>query len=158
VLFQKLAALAKRVDVHKQQDFCTVIQTIRASMTRIKMASEKDMGTNFTDLASPGSLRPKFKYGISLFSKKENENKQMVSVFVGEDEIARRKELAMNFRQILTDDKVNEIVVAYRSHANLEFPLFTKWDATAKVYKSFKLGERSLDNYIVSDAGVLSPA
>jgi hypothetical protein len=46
-------------------------------------------------------------------------------------------------------------VVAYRAHSNPHFPMFARWDAGEKVFKTFRIAQRGLDGYTLTDKGVL---
>lgn len=159
VLFQKLNSLAKESARHQNAEFTKLICHIRSRMTRIKLACEGDISANYVDVAPSTADFPKYKYGIGVWSKVKNEQNIEVQKYVGEDEVARRKRLTLDFRQILTPDKVNEIIVAYRHHENPRFPVFATLQVAEHrgvqeyVYHTFEAGGRGIKGGVLSDVG-----
>jgi hypothetical protein len=147
-LFQILNNLAKRVRVTRPA-FYELIRCYRARMTRIKLAAEHDMATNFS-LASPngykmvdGQAVPKFRFsliaatdvtaqdakyldaeGRGQLQKGLEERKKIVSlVKTTGDLLAARQQAALDYRNLVLDKlRYGEVVVSFRQHAG-DFPM-----------------------------------
>ena len=138
VVFHKLNEIAKSLRSQSQALYA-LVRDIRSKMTRIKLAQETDMGTNFTALAPEDTLNPKFKYGISPTTTLPG---MVVAKKFSEEDAAKiltqRQIAAMNFKQILLAEKGNEITVAYRQHAGI-FPLIGVWRAAKNCFDQYRI-------------------
>jgi hypothetical protein len=138
VVFHKLNEIGKSLR-KKNEAFYALVRDIRSKMTRIKLAQDTDMGTNFTAVAPDDPVNPKFKYGISptttlpgMVLAKTFTKEQAAEI------LASRQIAAMNFKQILLAEKGNEITVAYRQHAGV-FPLIGVWKASENCFHQYKI-------------------
>lgn len=119
--------------------FYTAIRMIRSEMTRVKLANEHDMGSSFTALAPESELNPRFKYYGGKTKVPDELKAGGTKQVRNTDELIReRKMKSIAFKKIINDQfTYNEIVVAYRKHANPDFPVFCSWDG--KIFNTFKL-------------------
>jgi hypothetical protein len=133
-------------------EFYDLVRNIRSKMTRVKLACEHDMGSNFTAYAPNNSVNPKFKYGLGAKTKTVDEatTARTKGTYPGRvlleqehtlDLMVQRQMNGANFRNILKGRfKYNEITIAYRQHAG-DYPQFAKWDGTK--FQCFKVeGDR----------------
>lgn len=148
-LFQTLNALAKRVRMERPH-FYTLVRFYRARMTRLKLAAEHDMSTNFT-LAVPvgyklnmnGNQVPKFRFSLLDKTDATKEDKKFLDeadklkldkgrpkqkIFTVKktgELLAARQQAATDYRQLVLDKwRYGEVVIAYRKHEQ-GFPIFT---------------------------------
>ena len=153
-VFQKLNDWGKRLrDRNKELHDC--VRIIRAKMTRIKFAREKDIGTNFGAYDPGNKEDPKFKYGPGGTLK----NEFGLPVKIKPTDITTMKDNALNFKRILTESKnVNEIVIAYRQHAGI-FPIFAEFSKAENCFEVFRfISEQGLiekTGVVVTDVGGL---
>jgi hypothetical protein len=135
-VFQRLNGLAKerRAALKPLYD---LVRGYRSLMTRVKLACEHDMGTNFVALAPDSRINPRFRYGLGRLTKRpvkgaDGQDTAVLQDSVANDAqiIAARRQAAINYRQILERElfTVNEITIAYRQHRNPLFALFAEWD------------------------------
>jgi hypothetical protein len=133
----------------------TVVHNIRARMTRIKLAAEHDMGTGYTMLGNDGNAR-KLKYGVGLgkqtkqsYYDEGSSQYKLRQLQVTKEIIGKFENDALYYERILTGHlKVNEIIVAYRHHANPDFPMFVRYD---DVDKRFHVVHLTHDNQLEED-------
>ena len=126
VAFHHLNEVGKKLR-NDNTELYTLVREIRSKMTRIKLAQETDMGTNYTATKPEDSVNPKFKYGISRTTTMPKDSKPTAySEQQAEDILKGRRLTALNFKGILIPQKGNEITVAYRQHAGM-FPIIGKW-------------------------------
>jgi hypothetical protein len=122
-----LAALARLDDRN-----INALRFFKSHMTRMQAAQSSDMGTTFNDLSKEGGPDT-FKYGATgtIIRKKGG-----IGVPATEAELKARKTNALEYKKILQAGitTVNEVVVAYRSHASKVFPLYARWDDTNKLF------------------------
>lgn len=138
VVFQKLNEVGKALR-NDNTELYALVREIRSRMTRIKLAQETDMGTNFTAVDPENNLNPKFKYGISRKTKRPGEDKvKELSEADAKELLLYRRTAAMNFKQILIPQKGNEITVAYRQHAG-GFPLIGKWRSATSCFDRYAI-------------------
>jgi hypothetical protein len=166
-VFQNIQRLAK---CYRTQHgaFYDLVRDIRSKMTRIKLAAEHDMATNFVRVArqQPDDARPKFKFSlmektdVSIRDKgKGLELKLTTSVlkppeqvtFDGDSKVKQanvtpeilqaRQVAAINFQKLILGElhSYGEVVVAYRQHKGA-FPKFAQFDDTSKLWKVGTLG------------------
>jgi hypothetical protein len=147
---------------------------IRSTMTRIKYASETDMGVNYRWINhNDHGAAPKFRYMPGLSSrvidlKKTEEaakgallwdGKRVPAKYPGRTQIPapkmtpqRLEELrsaALNYKRILTNRfKYNEIVIAYRAHGEQANP-----NQNFPLYGVFKLAEKKWNLYKINSDG-----
>jgi hypothetical protein len=102
--------------------FRQYMRVIAGQMTRLKFAECTDMHTTYTDIGGPHSLYPsqggKIRYGLTGI---DNDHP------ITQDDILRRKQNALHYKRILSDNKaVTEVVIAYRCHGDgkTAFPMF----------------------------------
>lgn len=137
-LFALLNCIAKDARL-TMPSFYQSIRMIRSQMTRVKLACEHDMGSSFTALDPDSKVNPRFKYyGGKTKVPQDNQPGKLALVPNTQALIHERKMKAINFKKIINEQfTYNEIVVAYRQHANPNFPLFCTW--TGKDFECFKL-------------------
>lgn len=101
---------------------------MRSSFTRLKFAQGSDMHTTMMDVSLRAEDPPKIRYGVTGRAQRAKDEEEMMA---DEIDLAARRTNALEHSVILgagAIQKVNEIVMAYRSHASALFPLFAKWD------------------------------
>jgi len=101
---------------------------MRSSFTRLKFAQGSDMHTTLMDVSLSAADPPKIRYGVTGRAQRAKNEEEMMA---DETDLAARRTNALEHNVILgagAVQKVNEIVMAYRSHASALFPLFAKWD------------------------------
>jgi hypothetical protein len=153
-LFQMLNDLAKRVRLDRP-NFYSLVRFFRARMTRLKLAAEHDMSTNFS-LATPigykvnsaGETVPKFRFGLlsetdatvkdephldtagkEALKKppKWGLGKTVFTVPTTGELLSARRQAAINYRQLVLNKwRYGEVTVAYRKHDG-GFPVFTMY-------------------------------
>jgi hypothetical protein len=136
-LFIVLNQIAKE-ERNRTPEIYKAVRVIRAEMTRVKYADPDDSHIGFVDVSE--NLNPdkyKYRYGI-----KQSEVETVAGKYSGN--LARRRAAARRYTSILEtaferslrtgnpgDAKkvkfYNEIIVAYRKHANPLFPLYARW-------------------------------
>lgn len=103
------------------------LSVMRSRFTRMKYAQGSDMHTTLFDVSLSADAPPKIRYGVTGRTQRKGEDEMMAN----ETDLAARKTNALEHSVILgagAVQKVNEIVLAYRSHASTLFPLFAQWD------------------------------
>ncbi len=122
-----IAALARLDDRN-----INALRFFKSQMTRMQAAQSSDMGTTFNDVSEEGGP-DKFRYGATgtIIRKKGG-----LGAPATETELKARKTNALEYKKILQAGitNVNEVVVAYRSHASKVFPLYARWDETNKLF------------------------
>jgi hypothetical protein len=106
---------------------------MRSKLTRVKYAQGSDMHTTLFDVSASADQPPKIRYGVTGRAQRKGEDETMAT----ETDLAARKTNALEHSVILKDgavQKVNEIVLAYRSHDSGLFPLFARWNADDKQF------------------------
>lgn len=149
-VFQLLNNLAKRVKGTRKA-FYELVRFYRARMTRIKLAAEHDMSTNFS-LATPvghklidGELVPKFRFTLLKQTdvtaqdakyldtegleqlEKGLQSKRIPQVKTSGALLAARQQAALNYRNLVLDKlRYGEVTISYRKHAG-DFPKITRY-------------------------------
>lgn len=141
VVFQWLNIFAKRVG-KKHAEFYNLIRTIRSQMSRIKLAYEWDMSSSFVAL-TPEAEKPKFRYMPGRTHKVKG---NIFGRKTTEAHIERFKDNAIDYRGLINKmieggHGYNEIIVAYRQHANKSFPMYAKWNLAAKQFDLIAVSE-----------------
>lgn len=159
-VFQRLNGFAK---ADRSSPLYPLVRSYRSRMTRLKLACEHDMGTNFVALAPEDKINPRFRYGIGRLTKIPEldsggrpTGKLQSDVDNSPELIAARKEAAINYRQILARElfAVNEITIAYRQHENPAFPMFAEWDGTHFcIFVLTKFGKNKTGQRKITSAG-----
>jgi len=159
-VFQNINRLAKEFRTRKE-GFYNLVRDIRSKMTRIKLAAEHDMATNFVMVARPGTdPRPKFKFtlidktDVSIRDKEKGllppgvefpDGKKVVQIPTTPEILQARQLAAINFQSLVLGElhSYGEVVVAYRRHlgeGESKFPKFAEFDAKNQLWKVGKLG------------------
>ena len=159
-VFQNINRLAKEFQTRKE-GFYNLVRDIRSKMTRIKLAAEHDMATNFVMVARPGTdPRPKFKFtlidktDVSIRDKEKGllppgvefpDGKKVVQIPTTPEILQARQLAAINFQSLVLGElhSYGEVVVAYRRHlgeGESKFPKFAEFDAKNQLWKVGKLG------------------
>lgn len=155
-VFDLLNTLGKQARLTQPKVYEKVVW-MRHRMTRLKLADSVDIGAGLRDVATGNPLgkdyKPNFKYGMKGFLGEDGK-------LTGID--ATRHQKALNYPSILPTDQqiaekqkrmmelenkdainTNEIVISYRAHEGVRFPLFTMWDAKEKAFVGLKQEEGS---------------
>ena len=137
-LFYTLNSMGKR----ELNDGALEITRMRSELTRIKLAQASDMGTTYGSVARLGSGEQHIRYGITgTIIKVMPDGKDTKAYDASEQEIKDRRTNALRYKSILdavflpNSKIVNEVVMAYRSHASPLFPLFGEWDKVRRFYR-----------------------
>jgi hypothetical protein len=108
------------------------VAEMRKQMTRLKLADSGDIGAGLRDVSAPGSTDPKFQYG-------QKKDFNLKGELTGIDLV--RSQQAIDYKSILPaatkTNNMNEIVIAYRQHEGVRFPLFTKFDKEVNAFLCF---------------------
>jgi hypothetical protein len=152
-VFQRLNTLAKWVG-DANPDLHRLARIIRALMTRIKFAYERDIGTNFGAYEPTNQDNPKFKYGPGAILKTAQ---HPIGRGITQDDVIELRENARHFKRILTGTgATNEIVIAYRQHAG-DFPVFAEWNGSHfEVYRFTPEGEYERTDRRITDNGAMA--
>ncbi len=138
----------------------TKVRFYRASMTRVKLANEFDMGIGYTAVPvanpQPGSPAYKLRYGLTKNTTILGPGGQQ-SVPVTPELYAARQQAALKFKSILgIRDAKNEIVIAIRRHAG-PFPVHAvRQSGELKCYDIVK-DKMVFNGKTISSAGVMTP-
>ncbi|HEY0264982.1 MAG TPA: hypothetical protein VGC07_10715 [Granulicella sp.] len=131
-LFSLLNSLAKQSQATWPEMYIRVAE-MRKQMSRIKLADSVDIGAGLHDVSPPDSDVPKFRYGVK---QPLDSNRALTGVDLV------RSQKALNYTSILptgpANSNTNEIVIAYRQHAGVRFPLFTRWNAEENAFLCFE--------------------
>ncbi|MDT8914949.1 hypothetical protein [Amycolatopsis sp. PS_44_ISF1] len=106
---------------------------MRSKLTRVKYAQGSDMHTTLFDVSASPDEPAQIRYGVTGRAHRKGEEETMAD----ETDLAARRTNALEHSVILKDgavQKVNEIVMAYRSHDSARFPLFARWNADKKQF------------------------
>lgn len=127
------------------------LREVKSKMTRLQLAQSSDMGTTLKDTSTEID-KPQFKYGVAgTIIRKEGG----IGMPATATELEARGVNALEYTKILDVGvtTVNEIVMAYRSHASKAFPVYARWDGT-----QFHLLDADLNpkNQILSDTGEIT--
>lgn len=164
-LFYVLSDMAKG-ERKTESAFVIKIQDIRNRLTRIKLAQSTDMGTGWVNLKKPNDDRDHYRYGLYgtiTDPTPEGEEKKKARPATSE-ELKDRLVNRVKYQTILSgSDGHNEIVVAFRSHANTAvFPMFTQYQSkkpTPKDEKYLVISSTGAGKgMFLTDAGKLIPA
>ena len=153
-VFQNINRLATAFR-KENEGFYNLVRDIRSKMTRIKLAAEHDMVTNFVKVARPGSDRPKFKFTLlekTDVSIRDKEKGLLPDVefptgtkILGTQQttpgiLQARQLAAINFQSLVLGElhSYGEVVVAYRQHVG-GFPKFVEFDKKTTLWKVGKL-------------------
>jgi hypothetical protein len=133
--------------------FYNLVRFYRARMTRLKLAAEHDMSTNFSlakpegyKLNSAGVMVPKFRFGLldetdatardmqqgrldEVGNRKVQQGgrpgQKVFTVPTTPELLSARRQAAINYQQLVLDRwRYGEVTVAYRKHDG-GFPVFT---------------------------------
>jgi hypothetical protein len=116
------------------------IREVRANMTRIHLAANRDMQTGYLNLSTGSKARIKYGYSIGIWNDTPREQHM----------IDKYRTQALDYTQQLGDivGKFNEVTIKYRNHAG-NFPLIAdKQEATSAEQYSWK------ENPVMSFSGV----
>src|SRR5690606_23692770 len=113
--------------------FYNYVRDIRSKMTRIKLAAEHDMATNFALVGQTATSRPKFSFTLlqkTDVSIRDKERKvEGADIDFGDSNVVQvpttpgileaRRVAAINFQTLVLGQihSYGEVVVAYRQHA-----------------------------------------
>lgn len=127
-IFDLLNRMAKQAP----QEIRNRVAELRRQFTRLKLADSVDIGAGLHDISPKGSTDPKFRYGMKNVP-------DWKGAPTGIDAIRAQK--ALDYTSILPTgpkaSNINEIVIAYRHHEGVRFPLFTKFNKEANAFLCF---------------------
>lgn len=125
--FHLLNSKAKQARAEQPNIYARVAD-MRRQISRIKLADSVDIGAGLHDVAADGS-DPKLRYG----RKELGDKGQPTGV-----DLERQKK-ALDYPSILPTSakatNMNEIVIAYRQHEGIRFPLFAKWNKEKNAFE-----------------------
>jgi hypothetical protein len=135
-LFAVLSEKAKKHRATHARIYAKVVD-VRHKWTRVKLTNENDAGSGFVNIGTGWKDKArKYKYGLGLVAIDGKTGTTGVA------EMKRRQELALEYRSMLGKMNAvpldggnpthNELVVTYRQHATLCFPLFAEYDKQDK--------------------------
>ena len=147
-VFNRLNDIAKRVKLGCPK-FYTRIRTYRSEMTRVKLAWDEDMASNFIALAPENQARPKLRYGMvnsyrvdgkTLPATQALRDKAHDTARPKWEEFRKWPERTRNYKSILAEmtKKYNECTIAIRKHENPRFPVFAKWNQADGRFDKFQ--------------------
>jgi hypothetical protein len=126
VLFGLLNSMAKEARATQPAIYTRVVE-MRKRMTRMKFADSQDFKSGMLNTGT--NERPNLKYGPK---GSVDQNGKLTG-----DDLLRYKK-ALDYKSILPTDgrkeNMNEIVVSFREHEGVRFPLFTRWNSDAKAF------------------------
>lgn len=119
--------VAKSASVDEHGELYSLMVKIRRSMTRIKLAEDKDMHCGFIDIRKIGSEVSKYRYGLGAMTDKGVKTPKVTEA---------REKAALHYKSITalartTGSGYNEIIIAYREHKSPLFPIIARWNGTA---------------------------
>ena len=143
----------------ENEKFYNLVRDIRSKMTRVKLAAEHDMATNFACVGKTSAGRPKFaftlgkKTDVSTRDKEKKvigddvifpKDKKIVQTATTEGILQARRLAAINFQSLVLGEMhcYGEVVVAYRQHAG-KFPKFAQFNSANKLWR---VGELTQNN------------
>jgi hypothetical protein len=148
-VFQNVNRLVK---AYKEQhmEFYNFMRDVRSKMTRVKLAAEHDMSTNFVCIGHTAINRPRFRFTLvsktdvsrkdapqlAPNAKFEKETDKVTQVRTTTGLMEARRLAAINFQSLVLGaiHGYGEVTVAYRQHAG-GFPKFCQWDDNRKLWK-----------------------
>jgi hypothetical protein len=144
-VFYRLNDIAKVVK-KSCLDFYNRVRTFRSEMTRVKLAWDCDMASNFIALNPDNKEKPKLQYGMvnsirvdgKITPATEADRKKARDTARPNWEEFRQGR-SRNYKSILNEMKkqYNECTIAVRKHANPIFPVFTTWNYERQVFVKF---------------------
>jgi hypothetical protein len=150
-LFSTLNQKAKR-----EVEGAVTMRTIRSKLTRVKLAQASDMGATFKDINPAGQV-PKFRYGLegTILGEELRGLAVKVARAATPQELEARQTNSLKYQDILLNPvvKVNEIIVAFRSHASPLFPFFALRDGKAAPFPVLDPHTYKETNFIITDTG-----
>jgi hypothetical protein len=137
---------------------------ITSQFTRMKMAQGSDMHTGYLNTSKRLRDQPKIRYGLygNIREERTDDPDAPWGPTADSADIAARRNNAMEHSKILGEgakEKVNEVVMAYRSSKSKLFPMVTKWDKDKKIFKRMRvMGSQILDGTgHITDDGEFKP-
>lgn len=113
---------------------------MRRRMTRIKLVADEDIGAGLRDVSAQDSVKPKIRYGLKeelvdgRLSGVDSTRAQNVFKYT---KVPKTKPVLVTPKYgapVLITKSTNEIVIAYRQHEGVRFPLFTKYDLRRQAF------------------------
>jgi hypothetical protein len=152
-LFHSLNASAKR-DPGLGEEGRRQMVAWRSQITRVKRVQGSDMGATWADFSAPDAVKPKVRYGTRGTIIRTAG--QHFGYPATQQELENRVTLALRYKSILPTmaTKVNEIIVAFRHHANPDFPMFTFWKEGKQQFEVQNVGARvEATGFVVTNNG-----
>ncbi len=134
IIFYLLNQLSKNPRV--QNTFKLHVRWLSSMFTRIKFAAGEDMHTTYVDIADPGSLVAKLKYGLTG-TRIHQQGVLKIDRQISVQDVENRKLAALRYKSILDAGitTVNEVVVVVRQHGVdgiSQFPIFATYERDVK--------------------------
>lgn len=140
----------------KEVEGTATMREIRSKLTRVKLAQASDMGATFKDINPAGQI-PKFRYGFegTIIGEETRGKAVKIGRAATDEELEARKTNALNYKTILLNPvvTVNEIIVAFRSHASPLFPFFALRQGLKKSYPVLDSHTFKETNFIITNNG-----
>lgn len=129
------------------------ILVMRSQLTRVKLAQASDMGTRYVDVSDPGASEGQFHYGITGTIIREKG--QRFGLPATPEELKARRTNALHYKSIIDAmlTLVNEVVMAYRSHASRHFPMFAQWDDARQHFRVVDVESGGYTGWIITNRG-----
>jgi hypothetical protein len=131
----------------------TLVRGHRSNMTRVKLASDYDMGTGYSAVVTdtrPDNLPYKVTYGLGGTLK---ERGKYVPPITTKERLQARQQMYFKSRADIVKYGANELVIAMRKHAG-PFPVYAVYDNG--IFRCFKIvnGAREFNRNTISAVGV----
>jgi hypothetical protein len=136
-------------------DLDTLVRGYRSRMTRVKLASDYDMGTGYSAVPTPDrddGLNYKVTYGLGSTIKKRG---LKVPLVTNKARLQARQEMYFQHRADIVKFGGNEVVIAMREHAG-EFPVYAVYDNGILRCFDIEAGQKKLNGKTISAVGVAS--
>lgn len=134
-------------------DLDTLVRGYRSMMTRVKLASDYDMGTGYSAVPTPDrddGLKYKVTYGLGSTVKKRGLKVPLVTT---KERLQARQEMYFQHRADIVKFGGNEVVIAMRQHAG-PFPVYAVYDNGILKCFTIENGQMKLNGKTISAIGV----
>jgi hypothetical protein len=138
-IFSQLNAAAKAAKGTFPNGYIRTTE-MRRRMTRIKLVSDDDIGAGLRDVSAQNSDKPKIRYGMKeelvggKLSGVDSTRAENVFKYTKVPKTAPVLVTPKYGSPVLVTKSTNEIVIAYRQHEGVRFPLFTKYDLSKQAF------------------------
>ena len=94
---------------------------LESVFTHMSLAQGSDMGASFADVSGPDAPEGDFRYGLTGRIQRPGSR---LGTAASQAELVKRRTNTMTYSQMVNTASVNEVVLAYRSHASGDFPQY----------------------------------